>query len=208
MRIARIWLLGLAVLVLPGSASAAALQKGASILAIQLSRGVADLTGDAGGILISFTRPEAGVQAQYWYFPANEYAVNVTGGVGYFKESDTADPTITTDLQQTASSWQFRVGGDRFAKLSDKLHFFAGPGVQLWGGKAKAKDPNGTVEGPSTTRIALSGRIGTQIMLGQSIGLIGHIGQYWGYATAKEGAMKTKWIPSASEGAMGISFGF
>jgi len=210
MRIARVWLLGLAVLVLPSLASAASLQKGASLLAIQLSRGVADLTGDAGGILITFSRPEVGIQGQYWYFMADEYAVNVAGGIGYFKESDTADPAVplATDFTQTVTSWQFRLGGDRFAKVSEKLQVFAGPGIQIWGGKYKAEDPSGEAEGPSTTRYALSGRIGAHILLGENFGLMGHIGQYWGYATASEGGAETKWLPSGSEGAMGFSFGF
>ncbi len=210
MRIARLWLLGLVVLLLPTLASAAALEKGSSLLAIQLSRGVADLTGDAGGILITFQRPEVGIQGQYWYFLATEYAVNVTAGIGYFKESDTADPAVVgaTDFRQTVSSWQVRVGGDRFAKVSEKLQVFAGPGIQVWGGKAKAKDPTGEVEGPSTTRVSLTGRVGAHILLGQNLGLIGHIGQYWGYGSASEGGAKTKWLPSGSEGAMGFSFGF
>jgi len=208
MRVARIWLSSLALLMLPVLASAASLEKGSSLLAIQLSRGVADLTGDAGGILIAYQRPEVGIQGQYWYFMAKEYAVNVTGGIGYFKESDTADPTLSQDFTQTVSSWQFRVGGDRFAQLTDKLQFFAGPGIQVWGGKATAKDPTGEIEGPSTTRYALSGRIGAHILIGENFGLIGHIGQYWGYATASEGEMETKWLPSGSEGAMGFSFAF
>ena len=210
MRIARVWLLGLAVLMLPALASGASLQKGSSLLGIQLSRGVADLTGDAGGVLITFQRPEVGLQGQYWYFLADEYAINITGGFGYFKESDTADPAVigATDFTQTVSSWNFRLGGDRFAKVSEKLQVFAGPGLQIWGGKFKAEDPTGEAEGPSTTRFALSGRIGAQIMMGQNLGLMGHIGQYWGYATASEGDAETKWLPSGSEGAMGFTFGF
>jgi hypothetical protein len=198
----------MALLLLPVLASASSLEKGASLLAIQLSRGGADLTGDAGGVLATFQRSEVGLQGQYWYFMAKEYAVNVTGGIGYFKESDTADPNLSTDLTLSSSSWQFRLGGDRFAQLTDKLQLFAGPGIQIWGGKAKAEDPFGEVEGPSTTRYALSGRIGTHILIGENFGLIGQIGQYWGYATASEGAMETKWLPSSSEGAMGFSFAF
>lgn len=208
MRVARIWLLGLALLLLPALASAASLEKGSSLLAIQLSRGGADLTGDGGGILIAFQRSEVGIQGQYWYFMAKEYAVNVTGGIGYFKESETADPDVNVDLTLSSSSWQFRLGGDRFAQVTDKLQIFAGPGIQIWSGKAKAEDPFGEVEGPSTTRYALSGRIGAHILIGENFGLMGHLGQYWGYATASDGAMETKWLPSSSEGAMGFSFAF
>lgn len=210
MRIARIWLLGLAVLVLPSFASAASLQKGTSLLAIQLSRGVADANVDNGGYILSSTWPEVGVQGQYWYFLADEYGVNVTAGIGYFKESVTADPATigATDQTYKLSSVQFRVGGDRFAKLTDKLQIFVGPGIQYWSGKLTFEDPSGEAEQPSTTRIALSGRIGANIAIGENFGLMGHIGQYWGYATASEGGAETKWLPSGSEGAMGFLFGF
>jgi hypothetical protein len=210
MSVRRVALLVLAVLAVAGPASAASIDKGASLLAIQLSRGVADLTGDAGGFLLPFSKAEAGVQGQYWYFLADGYGANVSAGIGYYKESDTADPSdpFASDFKQTVTSWQVRVGGDRFAQLGDKLQVFAGPGIQFWGGKLKAEDLSGEAESPSTTRIALTGRIGAHIVVGQNFGIIGHVGQYWGYATAEDGAMKTKWLPSGSEGAMGFSFGF
>ncbi|HET9326760.1 MAG TPA: hypothetical protein VFQ05_08315 [Candidatus Eisenbacteria bacterium] len=210
MRFARFWLVASSLLVLPVVASAASLEKGASLLAIQLSRGIADANTDNGGYLLSSTWPEVGVQGQYWYFMAKEYAVNLTAGIGYFKESVTADPAVVFGGNQTysVSSWQVRLGGDRFAQVSDKLQFFAGPGIQIWSGRLKFEDESGEAEQPSTTRYALSGRIGAQILMGENFGLMGHIGQYWGYATASEGDAETKWLPSGSEGAMGFSFAF
>jgi hypothetical protein len=197
---------------LPSLASAASLEKGASLAAIELSRGVADLTGGGGsGTLVTFALPEVGIQGQYWYFLANEYAVNLSGGIGYFKESDTADPAAlgAENFKRTLSSWKVRLGGDRFAKVSDKLQVFAGPGLQMWGGKVKDEYQfSGTAESPSTSRFAIDGRIGAHILIGQNFGLIGHVGQYWGYATASEGDAKTKWLPSGSEGAMGFTFAF
>ena len=47
MRIRKVSLLGLAVLALPTLASAASLEKGASLFAIELNRGVADLAGES-----------------------------------------------------------------------------------------------------------------------------------------------------------------
>jgi hypothetical protein len=210
MRRGTFWLLGLALFALPGLASAATLQKGSSMLAIQLSRGVADLTGDVGGVLITSSRPELGVQGQYWIFLADEYGANITAGIGYFKESETADPAVLSagDYTETMNSWQVRIGGDRFAKVTDKLQIFAGPGIQMWSGKRTIKVSSGDFEDPSTMRWALSGRIGANIAIGENFGLIGHIGQYWAYATAEEGGATTKWLPSGSEGAMGFAFGF
>ena len=206
MRSGKFWLLGLALFALPELASATSLQKGTSMLAIQLSRGVADVTGDFNGRLEVVSRPELGVQGSYWIFLANEYAVNVTAGIGYFKESDTADPAGgQSDFKETVNSWQVRLGGDRFAKVTDKLQIFAGPGLQVWGGHATVE---GNPEDPSTMRIGISGRIGVNIAIGENFGLVGHVGQYWAYATASRGAAETKWTPSGSEGAMGFSFGF
>ena len=204
------WLLGLALIGVPGASSAASLQKGSSMLAIQLSRGVADLSGNVSGNLIASSRPELGIQGQYWLFLADEYAFNVTAGIGYFKESETADPAFlgAEDYEETMNAWQVRIGGDRFAKVSDKLQIFAGPGIQMWSGKRTIKVSAGEFEDPSTTRWALNGRIGANIQIGENFGLVGHIGQYWAYATAEDGGAKTKWTPSGSEGAMGFAFGF
>jgi len=212
MRIGKVVLLGLAAVGLPALASAASLDKGSSLFAIQLSRGVADLTGGGGaGTLVAFALPEVGIQGQYWYFMAPEYGANISAGIGYFKESDTADPNAigAEDFKQTVSSWKVRIGGDRFAKVTDKLQVYAGPGLQLWGGKVKSEGSlSGSSESPSTTRWAIDGRIGAHILIGENFGLIGSVGQYWGYATASEGGAKTKWLPSASQGDMGFSFSF
>jgi len=211
MRFGRFLLVGLAALAIASPASAASMAKGSSLLAIQLHRGVADLTGDAGGILISFSKPEVGFQGQYWYFMAEEYAVTVTAGIGYFKETDTADPAVigASDFTQSISSFQIRVGGDRWAKVSDNLQIFAGPGIQIWNGKFKQEDAlSGEAESPTTTRIALSGRMGARIAMGESFGLVGQLGQYWGYATASEGGAETKWLPSGTDGAVGFAFSF
>ena len=211
MRIVKFLLLGLVALAIAGPASAASIKKGASLLAIELSRGVGDYAGSGGGgVLVPFSNSEQGFEGQYWYFMAEGYAVNVAAGVGYFKDTETADPSDPFPLSEkiTTSSWQVRIGGDRFAQVSDKLQVFAGPGIQFWGGKYKQEDDLGTAETPSSSRVALSGRIGAHILMGENFGLIGHLGQYWGYANVKEGGAETKWLPSGTEGAMGFAFAF
>src|SRR5262245_30068936 len=212
MRIGKVVLLGLAAVGLPSLAAAASLDKGASLFAIQLNRGVADLAAGGGaGTLVTFALPEVGIQGQYWYFMAPEYGVNISAGIGYFKETDTADQSAlgAEDFKRTVTSWKVRIGGDRFAKVSDKLQVFAGPGIHLWGGKVKDEYAlSGTAESPSTTRWALDGRIGAHILMGENFGLIGSVGQYWGYASVKEAGAKTKWLPSGSQGEMGFSFSF
>lgn len=217
MRFARFWLVASSLLVLPVVASAASLEKGSSLFAIQLSRGVADAnvrdvdaTTQRTEKIFASIWPEVGVQGQFWYFMANEYAVSTDVGIGYFKESESPDPAVlgATSTSYTINSWHVRLGGDRFAKLSEKIHLFAGPGIQFWRGKETIENDGVENEQLSTTRFAISGRIGTHILMGQNFGLIGHIGQYWGYATASDGDAETKWLPSGSEGAMGFSFAF
>ena len=208
MRIARLLPLGLLTLGLASPASAASTAAGSSLLAIQLSRGVADLVTPSGGTgeITWFNRPELGAQAQYWYFIREDYAVTLTAGIGYFKQSDTGAPGFgATDFRLTSNSWQVRLGGDRFANVSDKLQIFAGPGIGVWGGKFEIE---GAGESPSALRWTLSGRIGANMVIGQNFGLIGHIGQYWGYLTAEDEGAETKVLPSGTEGAMGFSFGF
>jgi len=203
-------LVALAGCLFPSMVSAAALEKGSSLLAIQLTRGGADANTYDGSTILLSVWPESGVQAQFWYFMAKEYAVNVDAGIGYFKESITADPASPFGVDQSyaVNSWHFRIGGDRFARLTDKLEVFAGPGIQLWNGTLTYKAPGVEDKQPSTMRYALTGRIGAHILISQNFGLIGHIGQYWGYASASKGDATTKWLPSGSEGAMGFSFAF
>lgn len=209
MRTARVLLLGSLAVALADSASAASTAPGASILAIQVSRGVADLASGGPTGVTWFNHPEVGMQAQYWYFLRQDYGVNLSAGIGYFKLSDSEPPGFgSSSFQRTISSWHVGLGGDRFAKVSDKLVIFAGPGLQVWGGKFKDEDDTGEAESPSALRLSLTGRIGAHILMGENFGLIGHLGQYWGYMTAEEGEASTKSLPSGTEGAMGFSFGF
>jgi hypothetical protein len=209
MRTARVLSLGLVALALAGSASAASLEQGSSLLAIQLTRGVADYAIGGSGDITTTAQNEMGVQAQYWYFLRPEYAVTLSAGIGYFRKSDTSAPGVGIgSFRETINSWQVRLGGDRFGRISDKLQVFAGPGIQVWGGRGKIETPGSESEGPTAIRFALTGRIGVAIAMTENFGLVGHLGQYWGYVSAEQGEAKTKAIPSGTEGAMGFGFGF
>jgi hypothetical protein len=196
----------IAALAIAGMATAATIEKGSSILAIQLTEGRADLIE---GNIVSFANSEVGVQGQFWHFMTDEYAFNFSAGIGYYREARKADPNFVGDnVTYTQNSWQFRVGGDRVGRINDRFHVFAGPGIQVWGGKWKEERPTGEFESPSALRYALSGRLGALLQLGQSFGMVAQVGHYWGYATAEDGEATDKWTPSGQEGALGVTFHF
>ncbi len=200
-----------------GSAHAALFQKGQTLLALNLTEGVADLVGpiNGGGYLSAYDHSEIGLAAQYWHFVSTDYALNITAGLGFFGETD--QPGVPAnpgdeDFKYSQSSWQLRVGADRFGHFSERYHFYAGPGLQIWNGKAKFEGgpggPNPTVESESTTRIALSGRIGVMMKLNENIQLMGQLGHYIGHASAKDQGAEATWWPSGHDGAMGVVFTF
>jgi len=213
------WVLcGLLLTVVTGPA-AADIKKGSSILAIQLTEGAADFIGPArGGYVGAYDHSEMGVQVQYWNFIAEGCAVNLSGGIGHFAETDKPGSTAAAgdqDFKYTQTSWQARVGIDHVAHLDDRFHLFIGPGIQVWNGKAKFEGgpaPVGpAIETGKTLRVALSGRIGVHVRMNERVGVFGQLGHYFGYATAKDKTdkdAKATWWPSGHDGAAGVAFTF
>lgn len=189
---------------------AAPIQKGSSIFTIQVNEGVADLYSPTGdGYVTAYSHSEVGLQAQYFHFFRDDYAFNVTAGFGWFSEKDEPGPAAlpgSPDLKYTQSSWKVRVGGDRVAHLTDRIHLFAGPGFEYWSGKAKFEP--GAFETKNVGRFALSGRMGVHLKMGDSVGIFGQLGHYIGYASVKDGGAKATWWPSGHDGAGGIAFNF
>ena len=198
-----------------GSAHAALFQKGQTLLALNLTEGNADLVDQisGGGYLSAYDHSEIGLAAQYWHFVSTDYALNITAGLGFFSETD--QPGVPAnpgdqDFKYSQSSWQLRIGADRFGHLSERFHVFAGPGLQIWNGKAKFEGGPVPVnyETESTTRIAISGRIGVMMMLNENVQLMGQLGHYIGHASAKDQGAEATWWPSGHDGAMGVVFTF
>ena len=199
-----------------GAAGGSSFGGGGSLVAIQLTHGVANFADDAGGGYIT-TRDHSdiGAQVQIWRFYSPDYALTVSGGIGFFTETEkpgTGAPPGSTDFKYTQKSWQARLGADRVIKLSDKLHLFVGPGIQYWSGHAKTEGGAAPIapaaETPTTNRLAVEGRVGFHLMLKEKVALFTQIGQYLGYATSKKDGAETTWWPSGHDGAAGLAFSY
>lgn len=196
-----------AALALTLASPALAVSQGASLFAIQLSTGTADLYSDAGGgYITAYDHSEIGVGAQYWMMMTDDYALAISGGIGFFGETDEpgdlalpGDP----DFEYSQSSFNVRVGGDRMVNLSDSAVLYFGPGFEFWSGKADF----GTVESENVTRLSLSGRVGAIMRMG-SWGLNIDVGHKLGYATAEEDGAKATWWPSSVDSRGGLVFIF
>jgi hypothetical protein len=181
------------------------------MFAIQLSNGVADLTGpeDGTGYITAYDHSEWGAQAQYWKMMGPDYAFWVSAGASWFSEEnepgDNALPGSET-FEYSQTSWNVRIGGDRVVNVGDRAAIYFGPGIEYWSGHAEFGDAFPST--PDVTRISLVGRMGGLMTIGSSWGLTGHIGHRIGYATAEEAGAKATWWPSSFDGAVGLAFVF
>ena len=201
-------------LALAGTARAQNSKSSSTLIALQLTQGIADFTGlPAGGYIGAYSHSELGAQLQLWRFYNPEYAVVVGGGIGFFNETDKPGSAAlpgSTDFKYSQKSWQVRLGADRFFHLTDRSHLYMGPGIQYWSGKAKFDGGGFTpaVETPNTTRWAIEARIGYDFKLSPKYGIITQIGQYFAYATSKYQGAKATWWPSGHDGAIGLSVAY
>ncbi len=188
------------------------LTKGNSVLSFQATTGIADLAtpeGGSGGIT-AYAHSEWGGQVAFQHLMSEDWALALSGGIGTFKETDKPGTNAlpgAPDFIYKQSSWQGRIGADRFVHLTDKFHLFVGPGLSYWSGKAKFTTGTSTpVESQRAKRFALNGRMGAHIALGDKVGLEGSIGHYFGFASAKDAGAKANWSPSGTESAVGLAF--
>ena len=205
----------LCMLAVAGVATAAPLQKGSTMFALQIGETATDLVDiESGGYLTSanfVAHPDLTVSAQFWHFLTNDYSVSLGGGIGFFSETDKPGsnaPPASPDLKYTQSSWHVRLGGDRWGMISDRFQVFAGPGIQVSSGKWKFDDGVTTTTSQNTTVIALEGRMGAHIRCSDRIGIAAHLGHYIGYASASSNGAKTHWWASGHDGSAGIAFTF
>jgi hypothetical protein len=207
------------VVLAPG---AHAFGKGTQILAVQVTNGTADFADPTAsgrpGFVSAWDHSEVGIQGQYWNMLTDDYAVVVSGGYGFFSETDkpgTLAGAGATDQKYTQSSYSVRIGGDRVVKVGERAILYFGPGFEYWNGSAKFERfsfilaPATTYENQATSRFSFSGRIGGMMSISRNVGLACHVGHKVGYATVEEGGAKATWWPSSFDGAAGfyLSFG-
>ena len=201
----RALLVAVAVTMLGGVSSAWALGKGSTLFAIELTGGTADLSDySAGptGYLRAYRVPEVGFQAQYWSLSSADYALTLSGGAAFSKESykpASFAPAGSGDVTLATTSYNVRLGGDRVIQVGPRTVMYGGPGVEYWRlGKSR-------LGGVDLKRIGLSARLGATMMIGPSSGVTAHFGQRIGYAKARaSGEAEATWWPSSFEGAMGF----
>lgn len=189
-------------------ARAQGLAKGSNLLSLQFTTGTADLATPEGGSgdITAYDHSEWGGQIQFQRLLSDDWAIALSGGIGTFKETDTPADPGEDEFEYTQSSTQFRIGADRFVHISPTFHLFVGPGIQYWSGSAKFEEGGVSIESENTTRFAFNGRMGAHVALGSSFGLEGHVGHYFGTASAEDAGAEVSWTPSGFESAVGISF--
>ena len=211
-----------ALLMVTMVSGASALETGTTIFAIELGQGTADLTNPVAAsstpsYINGVSQPELSGQLEIWHMFAEDYAFNISGGVGFFsaKQEPNVVSAVNQEITNSHTSFRVRIGGDRVGQVGDRLTLFFGPGLEYFSGKAKAKSEGGggpTVENESsnTTRIGISGRIGGMMKVSDNVSIVGRVGHNLGYATssADNGNAKITWWPSSFDAAWGLAFGF
>jgi len=212
----------LTALLLVGMVSGAnAMEKGASVFAIELGNGsaevsdtpvIAGLTPDYVGVS---QVPELNVQGEFWYGLSEDYALTLSGGMGFSSYKQTPnDGTLDSEDTFSHSSYRVRVGGDRVGKVGDRLTVFVGPGLEFFGSKGKIKSEGGglslSADTQNTTRFAVSGRIGGMMKLNDVVSIVGRVGHNLGMVSSKAdvGNAEVKSWTSGLDAAWGIAFAF
>lgn len=187
-------------------------------MGLEVATGTADLaSGGLSGLSSAYDHSEYGFKLELWKLMSPDYALTASGGIGTFSEKQTlGDNAILgdRDFSYTQSSWNLRLGGDRFVPLGEHSYVFFGPGIEYWTGKAKFDPVNPfdqfseAYETESTSRISLHARIGAHMMVAENWGVTLQVGQKVGMATYEEAGAKTTWWPSSMDGALGLVFKF
>jgi hypothetical protein len=191
------------VLLLGSVSNAGAIGKGASMLALELTTGTADLSEFAtDGSFFVYDVPEVGVQAQYWRLLSDDYAWTLSVGWGASRQNVTSSPTFTEETVKH-SSFNVRLGGDRVVEVGSRALMYGGPGVEYWVGKSQ-------FGGFTSTRLGLSARLGATMKINETFGITAHVGPRIGWAKSDSDLEPTKasWWTGSFEGTMGVAFAF
>ncbi len=198
-------------LVAATAARADGLKKGDTLLLLQLTNGDVSLASpvSGGGYISAYPQTEWGGGLQVQHLLSEDWSITFGGGIGTMKETDTPAPaSLNPAFTYKQSSWNARVGADRFIHINPRTHLFTGPGLAYWSGLGKDEVSGTTTDRPRAKRIALDGRFGASIGLGDKWGLSGQIGRYVGHSTAtdKASSAKASWWSSGGDGQVGLWF--
>jgi len=206
-----------------------ALGKGGSMFAIELTHGTADFADKTQGAttgapnytaayISAYDHTELGVQGQYWRMMADDYALTLSAGWGFFNETDQPGqgaPAGAPDRKFSISSFNVRLGGDRVAMIGERTMMYGGPGIEFWSGSAKFEPDfvvknttTGEYKNESTVRFGISARLGATMMMTEKLGLTAHVGGRYGHASVEEDGAKANWWPSSIESSAGLLWTF
>jgi len=186
------------------ASTAFAAGKGSSMLAIGIGQAKANIPAVVG---IQFDETDAG--AQYWYMFSEDYALALSGAIGFGSiKIEDSDPPPTED-KYTLSGYRFRIGGDRVGQVGDRFTVYMGPGVEYQSAKVKLEETGSPdIETENATTFGLNGRIGGIMWLSDAVGISGEISNSLGFASYEEGDVKFTWMPNSINAFWALTFGF
>jgi len=196
-----------ALLALAAPAShAARLTKGSHVVWIGLNGNSSPLIGPTTSDT-PFKGDEIGLHLAYSQFLTDAWAFILSGSID--AGNDTFDPKAPgPKVKATSSSWNVRVGFDRYAFIDDRVALYAGPGVLYWKGNAKVEgtgNSNLDKDWPDVKQIGLNGRVGMYARLSRHHALFGHIGQVLAYNSSEDASGKRTFWSNQHEGSVGLA---
>jgi hypothetical protein len=193
-----------------GSSSAAGPKE--NMLSIFVSHGENEYSDKVGAtddyVPFPGSFPELGVGGEFDKKMAADYqlAIGFEYRWGNFKAEPTSNAAPgTPDAKLTSTSWKVRVGGDRTGEIGDRFHWFMGPGIEYWSGHAKVEQVTSST-GENTNKWGINGRVGGVMMISPTMGVMGRVGDTFGYASVSDTGGKNTWYYSDFEAAWGLQF--
>jgi hypothetical protein len=187
-------------------ALAAKLAKGNSVVWVGLNGNKSHILTSPASLASTGEENELGMHLAYSRFLCDEWAGVVSGGFDFGGAK--FEPTSGTETKYTSSSYNVRLGMDRYAFINDDVALYAGPGLLYWRGKADYSLGAAKTQWPEVTELAFNGRLGMYARLGSRLGLFGHIGQVIGTNSGKDANGKATWWSNHHEGSVGLAVDF
>lgn len=188
------------------AARAEKIAKGSSVLWIGLNGNRSHIVSTPVSLNTLGEENEVGLHLAYSYFLSDDWAGVISGG--FDAESQKFEPAAGLESKFKASSYNVRVGLDRYAFINDGVALYAGPGLLYWKGGSDYTVAGVTTGWPDVTEWAINGRIGMYARLASHVGLFGHIGHVVGTNTAEDAPGKVTWWSSHHEGSVGLALDF